>query len=203
MLAAVDYPVCTTDSPARFGRGQRHWMLSNIFASSSDAVRAAVGLGSAPGDGYEPCADDYMTTYLNQANVKAAIHVKDDIKWADCSRSIRYNQRDGATSMVPIYKYLIDGKFGLNILVYSGDDDAVCATVGTQSWIWDMGYDIAGRMWQPYMVSGQTAGFFTQWKNTKFGFLTIHGAGHEVPTYKPEVALDMFSRYLKGEWTNN
>ena len=40
-------------------------------------------------DGYEPCAEDYMTTYLNTAEVKKAIHVKDDIEWQDCSRSLR------------------------------------------------------------------------------------------------------------------
>jgi hypothetical protein len=34
--------------------------------------------------------------------------------------------------MVPIYSYLIDGDYGLDILVFSGDDDAVCATVGVQ-----------------------------------------------------------------------
>ena len=45
--------------------------------------------------------------------------------------------------MTPYYNYLIDGKFGLNLLVYSGDDDDVCATVGTQSWIWDLGYKVS------------------------------------------------------------
>ena len=25
------------------------------------------------------------------------------------------------------------------VLVYSGDDDSICATLGTQQWIWDMG----------------------------------------------------------------
>jgi len=29
---------------------------------------------------------------------------------------------------------------GLNILVYSGDNDAVCATIGTQNWIYDLGF---------------------------------------------------------------
>lgn len=104
--------------------------------------------------------------------------------------------------MVPYYQYLIDGNFGLNILVYSGDDDSVCATVGTQGWIWDMGYKVAGRMWQSYVLDGQTAGYFTAWKDTKLGFLTVHGAGHEVPTYKPAVALDLFTKYLKGQWTS-
>ena len=62
----------------------------------------------------------------------------------------RYKATDGVVSMTPIYNYLIDGDYGLNILVYSGDDDSVCGTVGTQDWIWDLGYEIDGRMWETY-----------------------------------------------------
>lgn len=40
--------------------------------------------------------------------------------------------RDRHNDMTPYYNYLIDGGFGLNILVFSGDDDDVCATIGTQ-----------------------------------------------------------------------
>jgi carboxypeptidase C (cathepsin A) len=104
--------------------------------------------------------------------------------------------------MVPNYKYLIDGKFGLDILVYSGDNDDVCGTIGAQDWIWSMGYKVAGKMWQPYTVNGQVGGYATKWENTGFGFATVHGAGHEVPTYKPDIALWLFDAYLKGELTN-
>ena len=45
--------------------------------------------------------------------------------------------------MTSYYNYLLDGNYGLNIVVYSGDDDDVCATVGTQSWIWDLGYKVS------------------------------------------------------------
>lgn len=104
--------------------------------------------------------------------------------------------------MVPIYQSLINGNNGLNILVYSGDDDSVCGTVGTQSWIWDMGYT-AGltNTWQEYEFEGQTAGFITKWPKQKLAFVTVRGAGHEVPAYKPEVALDLFTKYLQGYWT--
>lgn len=133
-----------------------------------------------------------------------AIHVKTDMKWQDCSYKISYSIEDSTqVSTAPIYNYLIDGGYGLNILVYSGDDDdSVCGTIGTQSWIWDLGYTVAGREWQTFYFEGQTAGFLTKWSDTKLGFLTIHGAGHEVPTYKPDVALDMFSRFLNGEFTD-
>ena len=40
------------------------------------------------------------------------------------------------------------GKFGLDIAVISGDDDSVCATIGTQDWIWDLGYRTDGKKWQ-------------------------------------------------------
>ena len=197
---AIDYPVCTEDSPRRNGRAQRHWLLNHIFAGASDALKQTIGL-ETPTD-YEPCEEDYMTSYLNQAAVKEALHVKSDIEWAQCSRTIRYDQKNGHDDMTPYYNYLIDGKFGLNILVYSGDDDSVCATIGTQDWIWDLGYEPKGKIWRKYEVAGQVAGYFSEWKDTKLGFLTVHGAGHEVPTYKPEIALDMFSKYLAGEFTS-
>lgn len=213
---ALDYPVCTEDASKtnganRFGRAQRTWFINHMLDGlrtahgfSEESVKNIKGsiVGLEPVDGYEPCADDYMTTYLNLADVKAALHVKSDVQWLDCSRSIRYDNKDGAQSMTPYYQYLIDGKFGLNILVYSGDDDDVCATIGTQSWIWDLGYKVDGKKWVPYTVSGQTAGYLTKWTNTKLAFATVHGAGHEVPTYKPEVALYLFDQYLKGAWTN-
>jgi carboxypeptidase C (cathepsin A) len=210
---ALDYPVCVDDSrsPARAGRSQRHWFMNNALESlkktffmsdeSLATIRKAIKL--EPVDGYEPCADDYMTTYLNQASVKTAIHVKSDIEWVDCSRSIRYNQMDGAKSMTPIYNYLIDNNFGLDILVYSGDDDDVCATIGTQDWIWGLGYSAnTNTFWKPYTVNDQTAGYLTQWKDQKLAFATVRGAGHEVPTYKPEIALYIFDQYLQGKLTN-
>ena len=78
-----------------------------------------------------------------------------------------------AVNTAPIYNYLVDGGYDLNILVYSGDDDGVCATIGTQDWIWDLGYTIADNAWSLYTVDQQTAGYFTTWKNTKLGFLTV------------------------------
>jgi carboxypeptidase C (cathepsin A) len=218
---ALDYPVCTESSNSnglavaeasafgrKYGRSQRAWLINYMMEGMKEdfshegfkALKSSLKL--EPVDGYEPCAEDYMTNYLNQPAVKTAIHVKEDIDWVDCSRSLRYDQKDGKNSMVPNYKYLIDGKYGLDILVYSGDNDDVCGTIGAQDWIWSLGYKVAGKMWQPYTVNGQVGGYATKWENTGFGFATVHGAGHEVPTYKPDIALWLFDAYLKGELTN-
>lgn len=81
---------------------------------------------------YEPCEDDYASTYLNRADVKLAIHVKEATLWESCSYKVDYNMTDSDVSTAPIYNYLIDGGYDLNLLVYSGDDDSVCGTIGTQ-----------------------------------------------------------------------
>lgn len=82
-------------------------------------------------DSYQPCREDYVYAYLNSPAVKAALHVEPSIYWEACSYSIQYSSVDSSVvSTVPIYKYLIDNKFGLNILIYSGDDDSVCGTIG-------------------------------------------------------------------------
>jgi hypothetical protein len=101
-LYALDYPVCTEDSPRsllqRKGRSQRAWLMRNQLRALAEVTRNADGsdneaigqirkmLKLEPVDGYEPCEDDYMTTYLNQASVKEALHVHSDIVWADCAQ---------------------------------------------------------------------------------------------------------------------
>jgi carboxypeptidase C (cathepsin A) len=202
---ALDYPVCTDDSStsrkmARRGRAQRVWFFNNLLKSQGVTDEEMKALGLPVSDEYEPCEDDYTSAYLNTAAVKDALHVKRGIKWNSCSYKLKYNYSDSDVSTAPIYNYLIDGGFGLNILVYSGDDDSVCGTVGTQEWIWGLGYTVTTD-WEVYTVNKQTAGYLTKWGNNKFAFLTVHNAGHEVPTYVPEIALDLFTKYLHGEFT--
>jgi len=211
---ALDYPVCLADpSPfvaGRYGRMQRLALLRNQLQHLSPKTKAAMLLD----DEYVPCEDDYMTTWLNSDNVKTALHVKSDLEWVECSRSIHYNQLDGTKSMVPYYQYLLDGndKYNIDILVYSGDDDSVCGTVGTQGWIYGVGGEAkTGADWATWTVpkdagnseAGQTGGYLVRFKNKRFAFATVHGAGHEVPTYKPAAALFLFKSYITGAWTKN
>jgi len=197
---ALDYPVCLSESKAKYGRAQRIWQLTHQLAGMGiEPHQVGLKLKSE----YEPCEENYATTYLNQLTVKAALHVNKDIKWNECSNKLHYNSTDMTeVSTAPIYNSLIDGKHRLNILVYSGDDDGVCGTIGTQNWIWALGYEVAGKSWKSYEVNGQVAGYLTQWKGTKLGFLTVHGAGHEVPAYKPEIAFDLWKNFLAGTFTD-
>jgi hypothetical protein len=105
---ALDYPVCLEDGPKKYGRGQRTWMLNHFLpglfsdlmggkegdtplSAENEAalkqIRKSIGLST--NEEYVPCAEDYMTSYLNQDSVKEALHVKSDIEWKDCSTKLR------------------------------------------------------------------------------------------------------------------
>lgn len=180
---ALDYPVCLSSQQ----RAMR------TFLHGSEGVAS-----------YEPCEDEFSTNYLNDPAVKKAIHVLDDIEWVECSHTTKYQMADKMLPMEKYYRTILNSKThpDLRVLVYSGDDDSVCGTIGTQKWIYDLGFPV-DNLWTTWMVDGQTAGYSTTFKtpfgkDSRFAFMTVHGAGHEVPTYKPKEALDLFQRYLKG-----
>lgn len=55
------------------------------------------------------------------------------------------------------------------------------------------------------MYENQTAGYLTEFdlgedNNSTFNFVTVHGAGHEVPSYKPAEALALFQSFFSGDW---
>ena len=193
---ALDYPVCVEDSASR-----QALTLMHKIHESTDGEKTEASAYLLPVENYEPCAEDFLLAWINTDETKEAMHAKTDITWGSCSSKVRYSNKDMQKDMAPLYNYLIDGGFDLNILVYSGDDDSVCATSGTDAWIWDLGYDVVkGKYWKDWKVDKQVAGFVSHFKGGAMTYATVHGAGHEVPTYKPKQALELLSKYLSGEW---
>jgi carboxypeptidase C (cathepsin A) len=183
---ALDYPVCLT--------AQQMTMRAHLLGQEQ--------IVDMP---YEPCEDEYSSNYLNRADVKDALHVHEDIVWAECSRTTKYELKDKMLPMEKYYRILLNSKThpDMRILVYSGDDDSVCGTIGTQRWIYDLGFPLVSD-WETWYVNGQTAGYISKFKTpyskeSRFSFMTVHGAGHEVPTYKPKEALDLFEKYLNNK----
>ena len=182
---ALDYPVCLT--------AQQRRMQQFLFDTQYGYTE------------YEPCEDNFAYYYLNDLNVKKALHVLTDIEWEECSRTTKYNLADKLIPMEHYYKTILDSKThpDLRVLVYSGDDDGVCGTIGTQRWIYDLGFSVSS-LWKIWEVDGQTSGYITKFntpfsKDSRFAFMTVHYAGHEVPTYKPKEALILFQMYLDNK----
>ena len=196
---ALDYPVCLSGQQRAFREFMYDTPLPTLRAFDKSALRA---FDKSVQSTFEPCGDEYAATYLNRADVKAAIHVRSDIAWDECSRTTKYQLEDKMLPMEKYYPQILNSKThpSLRILVYSGDDDSVCGTIGTQRWIYDLGFKVSS-LWETWYVDGQTAGFITKFltekESSRFAFITVHGAGHEVPTYKPREAFELFRMYLE------
>ncbi|KAJ3672801.1 hypothetical protein LUZ60_006175 [Juncus effusus] len=83
---------------------------------------------------------------------------------------------------------------GYRALVYSGDHDRVVPFLGTQAWVRSLEFSIVDD-WRAWHVSGQAAGFTITYSNN-LTFVTLKGAGHVAPEYKPKESLAMVKRWL-------
>lgn len=117
-----------------------------------------------------------------------------------------YNQQDQLESMMPVYQEILSNAHPLKLEIYSGDDDSNCPTLGTMEWTYGLNLPETAS-WAPWYCEDapygqQFAGFQVAWAgsgNSTLTLSTVHAAGHEVPTYKGQQALQLFQRYLARE----
>ncbi|KAL9248282.1 hypothetical protein vseg_021623 [Gypsophila vaccaria] len=142
-----------------------------------------------------PCTTDAVArAWLNDESVRKAIHAKPVSTtgpWSLCM-SLDYEHDTG--SMVDYHKNLTAQ--GFRALIYSGDHDLCVPYTGTQAWTSSLGYQVTDE-WRPWFSNNQVAGYHQGYEHN-LTFLTIKGAGHTVPEYKPREAFDFFSRWLDG-----
>lgn len=194
---ALEYPVCLT-SQQKFISNKLHGDFFQTNFLSDQAIT------------YEPCEEDYATSYLNINDVKKALHVKTVIEWVDCSTTCKYSTADRMKSTKHIYKELLLNKNWPNfrIMVYYGDVDGVCSNVYSK-WLFDLGFSYSNnQLWNNWYVDGQMSGFITQFKTpldskeiiNRFTYATVHNAGHEVPAYKPKEAFILFQAFINADY---
>ncbi|OVA04090.1 Peptidase S10 [Macleaya cordata] len=141
-----------------------------------------------------PCTDDEVaTSWLNNDAVRKALHARqENLTWELCTDNILYYHDLG--SMIPYHKNLTAR--GYRALIFSGDHDMCVPFTGSQAWTRSLGYKILDE-WRPWFFNNQVAGY-TQGYDHNLTFLTMRGAGHTVPEYKPKEALAFYSRWLAG-----
>ena len=201
---ALDFGYCpTAEYNKRNFNAQRIRLLHSILGSKTPAQKSRLRGAILEDSGlpYEVCEDTYIEEYLNAQSVKEALHVEDAIRWEACSNSLSYSESDIRKSVLSAYADLIDDA-SIDILIYSGDDDSICGTIGSQQWLQKLKLSPEEACnWKAYYVDDNVAGYFTRYQGTSLKFLTIHGAGHEVPTYTPAIALDMLYRFIGNDWS--
>ncbi|PON59130.1 Serine carboxypeptidase-like [Parasponia andersonii] len=143
------------------------------------------------------CTNDRVASaWLNDENVRKAIHAAAESEigqWELCCDRLSYNHDAG--SMIPYHKNLTT--HGFRVLIFSGDHDMCVPYTGSQAWTRALGYKIVDE-WRPWRSSSNQVAGYIQGYDNNLTFLTIKGAGHTVPEYKPREALEFYSRWLEG-----
>ncbi|KAL6209044.1 hypothetical protein ACLB2K_019987 [Fragaria x ananassa] len=187
----------------RLGETERPLAVRKRMFGRAWPLRAPVRAGLVPtwpqlmNSEEVPCTDDEVATaWLNNAAVRKAIHAEDASvipSWELCTDNIRFYHDAG--SMIPYHKNLTSK--GYRALIYSGDHDLCVPFTGSEAWTRSLGYKIVDE-WRPWTSEGQIAGY-TQGYEKNLTFSTVKGSGHTVPEYKPQEALDLYSRFLAGK----
>lgn len=143
---------------------------------------------------YDPCTARYSKAYYNLPEVQMAFHVTNiPYPWDTCSDTVGNYWRDSPKSMLPIYQELIAA--GLRIWVYSGDTDAVVPVTATRYSIDALKLPTVAS-WYPWYDHGKVGGWSQVYKGLTF--VTVTGAGHEVPLHRPRLSLKLFRHFLKN-----
>ncbi|GKV19791.1 hypothetical protein SLEP1_g30010 [Rubroshorea leprosula] len=183
-------PKCNTLSPKP---KRSMWDHSSLAESSLDAVLSTPKAADGPW-----CRNyNYLLSYTwaNDKTVQRALHVrKGTIKeWERCNTSLCYGH--DLISSIDYERNLT--KKNYRALIYSGDHDMVIPYVGTQEWIESLGLPVSND-WKPWYVDGQVAGYTVTYAEKKYTltYVTVKGAGHTAPEYKPKECLAMIDRWF-------
>ena len=142
---------------------------------------------------FDPCLSDYVETYLNRADVQAAIHAR-PTTWR-ASGGVDYD--NPGDLMVPYFETFIN-ETDWRMLIWSGDADAAVPYIGTQRWIECLGRPVA-QDWAPWYTDDATFGPQVGGMVKVFdriSFLTVKGCGHTVQTYCPQQGYDYYHQWL-------
>ncbi|KAK4801838.1 hypothetical protein SAY86_000041 [Trapa natans] len=144
-----------------------------------------------------PCInDDLATAWLNDEAVRKAIHAAPSSvagRWMICAYRVDYTHE--TDTLLPYHKNLTSK--GYRALIYSGDHDLAVPYTGTEAWTRSMGYKMV-EQWRSWWSNKQVAGYLQAYEKN-LTFLTVKGAGHMVPQYKPRESLDFYTRWLDGK----
>ncbi|KAK4784603.1 hypothetical protein SAY86_018971 [Trapa natans] len=148
--------------------------------------------------GNDECIVMYTKKYMNRQSVQKALHANTyriPRHWTTCSSPVRANWTDSPKSVLPIFKELIAS--GIRIWVFSGDADAILPLTATRYSLRALNLKTVTSWYAWYDDLQQVGGWAQIYKGLTY--VTVRGAGHEVPMGRPRVARFLFRHFLKNE----
>ena len=155
-----------------------------------------------------PCIDSTgADIYLNREDVQEAIHVNNATgrDWTICSDILNYTTI--YDDMTPVYNEIFNLDSNIYAVIYNGDTDLACNFLGDEWFVDDFTNSFGLKETKGYREwyvnatesynSQQVAGWVIDYD--RISFVTVRGAGHMVPQYKPSAALKMFNAFISNE----
>jgi cathepsin A (carboxypeptidase C) len=170
-----------------------------------------------------PCLGSSMDIYFDLNATKDALGIPRNNNFIVLDNGIGMNYTTDAGFVGYVYEKA--NKAGKRILVYEGDSDACGLETAPIEDVWvpffgngTGAWTPMGRLndetakplgltmtqsWRPFGVvpAGRKvqAGFVMEWDGGKVSFVSIRGAGHLMPLYRPAAAFTMMQAFQKGE----
>lgn len=151
-------------------------------------------------DNKDPFPSEVYLRYLSLPKVTSAIGAES--KFSECPDTTTTDfstTGDGARSSTSALAKLLNQ--GLRTVIWAGDRDFICNTLGgyqsIQAMDWDHADEFRQAAWRRLVFRGKNVGTYKT--AGSLTYITIHGAGHEIPAYKPEVALEVFRQTVSHE----
>lgn len=146
-----------------------------------------------------PCGGTAVLPYwVNASAVKKALHVAQDAKFFTGDNGVGFTYHGTEPDLTHWYKTIAENK-RLRVLIYNGDTDPGLNSFVGQNWTAGLGLH-EKESWRPWTRDGKIkmGGYVTRYEGN-FDYLTIRGAGHMVPEYKPEAAFVFLQSFLNDE----
>jgi len=145
--------------------------------------------------------------YLNRKDVRTAIHIPstlDNVEWNICSDILNYESLSVYDNENWLYQSMWNMDDSLYAMVYNGDADPGINFLVSQWFVDDFNQSITNDYRQWFVEyddnGGQVGGWTIDYE--KITFVTVRGAGHMVPQYRPPESLKMFQAFINNKPLN-
>ncbi|KDQ64208.1 hypothetical protein JAAARDRAFT_166238 [Jaapia argillacea MUCL 33604] len=168
------------------------WKCTNVYDVRLEDDKPSCGMN------WPPDLPD-VTTYLGRQDVIRALHATaKPTSWTECTGRVGqelYNRQ--SASSITLIPGLMD-RWGLQVLLFAGDQDFICNYVGVEGMInrmeWSGGVGLGTVQTRSWSVNGMPAGTWVESRNLTYA--KIFNASHMVGFDVPHVSHDMMLRFM-------
>ncbi|PLW42972.1 hypothetical protein PCASD_04722 [Puccinia coronata f. sp. avenae] len=148
----------------------------------------------------DPFPSESYVKYLSMPEVTSAIGAES--KFTECPDAPNNDfttTGDAARSSTPALAKLLNK--GLRTVIWAGDRDFICNTLGGYRSIsamdWEYAEEFRKAPWNKLSIKGKNVGTYKI--AGPLTYITVNNAGHEIPAYKPELSLEVFRQTIFHE----